>query len=153
MLALQFLRVAGHGRDRDKIDVREQDLEIGPVVRDGLVADADPAAIREAATKAKNLGAMLSAEVSGKVSAAIIEARAAAREITKRVEKAGESAAIVVAELQTARIDGARFTFLDLDENRDEIEPQAPAARGIDYEPAPPAQTYAAAAPASLELF
>ena len=47
----------------------------------------------------------------------------------------------------TRRIDSARFSFLDLDEST-EIDAQAPAVRGIDYEPAPevkaaPAANYA----------
>ncbi len=45
VLATQFLRVAGHGRDRHEIDIREQDLEISPVIRNRLVADADPAPV------------------------------------------------------------------------------------------------------------
>ena len=126
---------------------------IGAEVRELLdamnagIKAADPAAIREAANKAKNLGGMLSAEVAGKVSAAIVEAREAARAIVKRVEKSGETAAAVVAECSTRRIDSARFSFLDLDDSA-EVETQAPAARGLDYEPAAevkaaPSTTYA----------
>lgn len=137
--------------------VAQNDVEaaraIGAEVRELLddmnagIKAADPAAIREAANKAKNLGGMLSAEVAGKVSAAIVEAREAARAIVKRVEKAGEGAAAVVAECSTRRIDSARFSFLDLDESA-EVEPQTQGARGIDYEPAPevkaaPSTTYA----------
>jgi len=116
---------------------------------------ADPAMIREAANKARGLGTMLSADVAGQVSAAIVEARSAAREITRRVEKAGERAADVVADLQTKRIDSARFSFLDLDESAAEVESVAPAARGIDYEPEPQQAAYSAAPAAvrSLELF
>jgi hypothetical protein len=96
------------------------------------IAAADPAAIREAANKARNLGAMLSPDVAGQISAAIIQAREAARAIVKRVQKAGETAAAVVAECQTAKIDAARFSFLDMDENGAPVETVSPAARGID---------------------
>lgn len=126
-------------------EVAQNDVEaaraIGAEVRDLLdamtagIKAADPAAIREAANKAKNLGGMLSPEVAAKVSAAIVQAREAARAIVKRVEKAGETAADVVSECSTARIDAARFAFLDLDEG--ESETTAPTARGIDYEPEP----------------
>ena len=136
--------------------VAQNDVEaaraIGSEVRELLdamsagIKAADPAAIREAANKAKSLGGMLSADVAGQVSAAIVQAREAARAIVKRVEKAGEAAADVVSECSTARIDAARFAFLDMDEA--DVETTAPAARGIDYEPAPevkaaPSTTYA----------
>lgn len=102
------------------------------------IAAADPAAIREAATKARALGQMLSADVAGKVSQAIDQARGAAREIVRRVEKAGEAAAVVVGELATQRIEAARFAFLDLDEGGEvgAAPVDAPARGGIDLEPA-----------------
>lgn len=120
------------------------------------IAAADPAVIREAANKARGLGAMLSADVAGKVDQAIVQARTAAREITRRVEKAGERAADVIAELQTNRIDSARFSFLDLDEGPAEVQSVAPAGRGIDFEPEDNARAAMTAAPANvrtLELF
>lgn len=97
---------------------------------------ADPEAIREAANKARALGGMLSQDVSGKVNEAIAQARSAAREIVKRVEKAGESAALVVAELNVQKIQAARFAFLDL-EDAVPVETQAPAARPLEL----PAET------------
>jgi hypothetical protein len=117
------------------------------------IAGADPTAIREAANRAKGLETMLSAEVAGKVSAAIIEAREAARAIVKRVSKAGERAADVVADLQIKRIDSARFSFLDLDEPAAEVEPEAPAGRGIDFEAPPPVVNAAPASARLMELF
>lgn len=117
------------------------------------IAEADPAAIREAANKARALGGMLSTEVAGKVSAAIIEARTAAREITARVQKAGETAATVVAECSTQRIDSARFSFLDLEDGEQgAVTAEAPAGRGIDLEPAPDAPPPVATAPRALEF-
>lgn len=117
---------------------------------------ADPAAIREAANKARGLDSMLSPDVARKVSDAIVQARSAARDIVRRVEKAGERAADVVAELQTSRIEAARFAVLDLDEGAT-VESVAPAGRGIDIEPEPDMpQVALAAAPTqarSLELF
>jgi hypothetical protein len=103
---------------------------------DAGIRRADPGAIREAANKARAMGAMLSEDVAGIVNQAIDQARKAARELVKRVEKAGEPAALVVAELASDRIQAARFSFLDLDE-RDAVGESAAAARPIDLEPAP----------------
>lgn len=115
------------------------------------IAAADPTAIREAANKARDVAGMLSSDVAGKVNAAIAEARDAARALVKRVQKAGEAAATVVAECYTARLETARFAFLDLDEAQPAAGEQEPAARGLDLEPGA-LSTAAAAAPAiSLE--
>lgn len=101
------------------------------------IAEADPDAIRAAANKARALDAMLDDGVRSRVNDAIAEARKAAREIVKRVQKSGETAAAVVAECATARIDAARFSFLDLDALAEAatVTPEAPAARGLDLEP------------------
>jgi hypothetical protein len=115
------------------------------------IADADPEVIREAANKARALGGMLTPEAAGKVSAAIAQARSAARELVKRVEKAGESAAVVVAQLQVRAIDSARFAFLDTD-GAGAVEPEAPTAPAVDL-PEDPAPVRAAAVPQlSLEV-
>lgn len=97
---------------------------------------ADPAAIRDAANRARAMGAMLSEDVSGKVNEAIEQARKAAREIVKRVEKAGEPAALVIAQLASDRIQAARFSFLDMDEPSP-VTPSAPAARPVDVDLSP----------------
>lgn len=117
-------------------DDAEAARAIGAELRDLLEAmqagikAADPAAIREAANKAKAIGAMLSEDVSGKVDAAITEARKAARELVKRVEKDGMRAADVVAFCSVKAIEAARFAFLDLDEG--EAQPEAPRAPNVD---------------------
>lgn len=74
----------------------------------------DPAAIREAATKARQMSAMLSPELSQRVGEAVDAARRAARTIVKRVEKDGEQAAVVLADIQRGAIEKARIAFLDL---------------------------------------
>lgn len=86
------------------------------------IAAANPAAIREAADRARELGAMLSEESAGKVTAAIAEARSAARRIVKRVEQEAEGAALIVAEIKTEAIKAARFSFLDFDEAEMAVE-------------------------------
>jgi hypothetical protein len=118
--------------------------ELLTAMEDGIKA-ADPEAIREAANKARALGAMLSDEAAGKVGKAIEAARSAAREITRRVAKGGEVAAKVVADIRTDEIARARFAFLDLEPAAAVAEPEAPA-RPVDLAPE------AAAPPASPEL-
>lgn len=122
-------------------DDKEAANAIASEMRD-LLADmqegikkADPAAIREAANKARAMDGMLSPEVSGKVSDAIEQARKAAREIVKRVEKDGEKAAEVVADLNINRIKTARFAFLDLDDSK-KVTKEKPKARSVDFETA-----------------
>jgi len=76
----------------------------------------DVAAIREAADKARALGAMLSAEQQETVGEAVKAARAAARTLAKRVEKEGEEKALVLADIKRGAIEKARMAFLDLDD-------------------------------------
>lgn len=98
------------------------------------IAAANPEAIREAARKAKNLGAMLTDDAAAKVTGAIEQAREAARAIVKRIQKDGESAAAVVAECKLDEIRTARFAFLDLDETG-EASKIAPVAAAIEMDP------------------
>lgn len=123
--------------------------ELLDAMRAGILA-ADPDAIRDAASKARALGGMLSADVAGQVSAAILEARSAARELVKRVGKAGEIAADVVKDCSVQRIEAARFAFLDLEAGT--AAPVAPSARGLDLAPAEPARSAGAPAALALEL-
>lgn len=74
-----------------------------------------PEAIREAALKAKQVSAMLGAEQQEKVAEAIEQARKAARVITKRIAEKGESAAIVLADVQRGAIERARLAFCDFE--------------------------------------
>lgn len=109
-------------------EVREllQDMETG-------IKRADPEAIRNAANKARDLGAMLSDDVAKQVNEAIGEARKAAREIVKRVETGAESAADVVKDLSVAKINTARFSFLDLEQNEN-VTPVEVQGRNVDLE-------------------
>lgn len=102
-------------------------------MREGI-ANADPAKIREAANKARELGAMLSDDVAGKVSIAIEQARKAARDIVRRVEKAGEDAAVVITQIAVDKVEAARFAFLDLDAGNVEAFPQV--APSVEMAPA-----------------
>jgi vacuolar-type H+-ATPase subunit H len=86
----------------------------------------DPAAIREAANKARQLSAMLTEEASSKVRDAIDTARRVARDIVKSAERAE----VVIDELALAKIGNTRLAFLDMDApdvSSVEAKPQAAA--------------------------
>lgn len=87
----------------------------------------DPKAIRDAATKARALGQMLSPYAEEKVSRAIEIARTAA----KRIAKDGEvSAEVAAAQMRIIRSN--RNAFLDLDEAVEVGRPIETAGRSVD---------------------
>lgn len=133
--------LTGRVADNDEQAARAIGAEVLDLIAamEAGVAKADPAAIRDAATKARGMAGMLSEDVQKKVSEAVEEVRSAARTIVARVEKAGESAAIVLDELKLDRLKSARFAVLDLSEFEDSASSSAlmsPAtARALDFEP------------------
>lgn len=115
------------------------------------VKDCDVKSIREAANKARNLGAMLSPQAAARVQDAIDKARSAARAIVK----AGETAAQEVDQQTIKSLQRARTSFLDLDDEKKVAAPKA-EARAVDLDPSDdnqkkPIRAKAAARPA-LEL-
>jgi hypothetical protein len=94
------------------------------------IAKLDPAAIRAAAGKVRELGSMLSDEARERVSTAITVAREAATSIVK----AGKTAAVEIDRMAIEQITRARVSFLDLDDEREIVVP-ATAGRGIDLGP------------------
>jgi hypothetical protein len=123
-------------------EVRElmTDMEAG-------LANLDVEAIREAANKAKQLGAMLTDEAAARIQTAIDAARSAAR----RIVKAGEAAACEVDRAALAKVQNARTAFLDLDGGQEMQAPAAPS-RALDLAP-PPADLFRAPGTSrSLEL-
>lgn len=116
----------------------------------------DPEAIRSAASKALQVGAVLGDEQALTVETAVNAARKAARAIVKRVQKEGEDAAAVLTTIQRGDIERARISFLDVDDRADEspaneaetmpaIDMQRQAS--LDFAPAPEAP---AAAPSAV---
>lgn len=89
------------------------------------IKSVDAKAIREAATKARQVATMLDESKQGSVKRAIEVARKAAREIVKRVDKGGEDAQAVLEEIATKPITSARFAFLDLGESNEEADGDA----------------------------
>lgn len=112
------------------------------------VRSLDAEAIRDAANRARNLGAMLPAEVTERVQGAIDAARKAARIIVK----SGEQAAGEIDAATLRNIAAARTAFLDLDD-AGEVQATTETGRALDMEPETPASRAAApAAQFALEL-
>lgn len=108
--------IRGEVSSSDEEAARAVSREIASMVREmreGIRA-ASPARIRKAADEARALASVLSDSDRNATSAAIAEARSAARTIARRVSKAGEVAAVVLSEIETSKLDSARWTFLDL---------------------------------------
>lgn len=104
-------------------------------MEDGL-RRLDAKAVRDAADKARSLGAMLSPYAAEQVRKALEVARAAARRITK----AGEEAAIEIDAATLKTIRASRTAFLDLDDDfqGEEVERGIPASgRAVDLDPNP----------------
>lgn len=91
----------------------------------------DVKAIREAADRAVSVGRMLPVETQARAQLAVDAARKAAREIVK----AGETAAQEIDKRAIRQITDARMTFLDLDDNGQELARPAAEASAIDLEP------------------
>jgi hypothetical protein len=94
------------------------------------VRSLDVERIRDAATRAKQLGSMLTPEAAKSCEEAIDAVRRTAREIVK----AGETAGLEVDSLALKRINEARTAFLDLDDAREMATPAA-ESRALDLEP------------------
>ena len=97
------------------------------------VADLDVKRIRDAASKAKQLGSMLTVDAAARIQVAVEAARSAARKIVK----AGEEAAQEVDRRVIATITEARTSFLDLDDASEVRAPEA-VGRAIDLMPESP---------------
>lgn len=153
---LDVFVITGRIADNDEQAARAIGAEVRELIAamETGVRKADPAAIREAASKARALSGMLGNEAQRKISAAIIEVRTIASEIVQRVGKAGETAASVVDGLQLSALEGARFAVLDMMGEGEQPTGDLFAApgRAVDLEPAQDAEPAAAPAAPAIEL-
>lgn len=110
--------MTGKVADTDEENARAIGEEVRSLIQGmGSAIDRlDADAIRESASRAQRVAAMLAPEQAERVGAAVTAARKAARDIVRRVEKGGELAAVVLADIQRGAIEQARIAFLDLDE-------------------------------------
>lgn len=108
----------------------------------------DVKAVRDAASRAKNVGSMLSPDAAARIQIAIDTARASA----KKIVQAGEQAAAEIDLSAIRRITEQRTAFLDLDQQGDVAAPAA-EGRALDMTPATkPLGTSAAYAARALEM-
>ncbi len=96
------------------------------------VKKLDVEAIRKAASRAREMGQMLSPDAAAIVKDAITAARATATKIAA----AGEQAVIQVDQKTLAALAGARTAFLDLDPAADVEAPEAGGGVAVDLMPA-----------------
>jgi hypothetical protein len=117
---------------RDDVEaVRAINSEVRELLEDMSegVKNLNVKAIREAANRVRNLGAMLSTEAKASAQEAIDAARRAARSIVK----AGEQAAVEVDLMAVKAITDSRTAFLDLDDAADVATP-VETGRALDLE-------------------
>lgn len=98
---------------------------------EGGLKNLDVKVVRDAANRARQLGAMLSPDAAFKAKVAIEAARDAAR----KVVKAGETAAGAIDQQALESIRQSRMAFLDLDAGT-EIEAPVAHSRSLDLSPA-----------------
>lgn len=112
--------------------VKAINSEIADLLRnmEAGIKNCDVKAIREAASRAKEIGAMLPPDSEARVRIAIDTARDAA----KKLVKAGETAATEVDVVAIRKIAEARTAFLDLDDAGEIGTPEADA-RALDLTP------------------
>lgn len=109
--------------------VRAINSEVRDMMRDmetGL-KNLDVKVVRDAATKAKQLGAMLTPQAQGRVQAAV----ELAREAAKKIVKAGDEATVAIDKKAIRKIAEQRVAFLDLDDAT-EIQTPKVRARAVD---------------------
>jgi len=104
--------------------------ELMTVMENGIkFANAD--AIREAATKLRSVGMILSPDMQARVQLAIDTARKAAINIGR----AGEQAAIAIDRAAMRKIAEQRTAFLDVDAEAKEVAAPQQSATAVDFEP------------------
>lgn len=111
------------------------------------IENLDVKKVREAASRAKEVGAMLSADAQARVQIAVDAARAAA----KKIVASGEQAAKEIDRATIRKITEMRTAFLDLDEQK-AVEAPAVEQRALDLAPTEAVKAPAAATAPALEV-
>lgn len=123
--------------------IRREVSELLNDMKEGIES-LDVATVREAASRAKQLGQMLAPEAEARVRVAIEQARA----LATRINKAGEQGAAEIDARTIAVLTEARTAFLDLDDV-EEIGQGFVAGRAVDLTPNSDKVSAAPAAPAT----
>lgn len=125
--------ITGKVAQSDAEAIRAINSEVADLLRnmESGVKNLDVGVIREAANKAKNIGAMLTDSAKENIQVAIDAARTAAR----RIVKAGEEAAGEVDTATMRKIAAQRTMFLDLDDSDVSVATPQTEARNIEMVP------------------
>lgn len=131
---ITFYVIAGRIAPDDVEAVRAINSEVRDLLAEMEtgIKNLDVKVVRDAASRAKQLGAMLSPDAAARVQIAID----AARGLATRIKAAGEQAAQEVDAATVRRITEARTAFLDLEE-AGAIATPAAEARAVDFASAP----------------
>ncbi len=113
------------------------------------IRKVDVSAIRDAATKARDLGQMLTPDAAARVNVAI----EAARKIATAFVKAGDTAATEIDSRVLQTLAEARTAFLDLDgPDAEAVAIPEAESRAVDFEPTAAPSVVPAAQPAMIDL-
>jgi len=103
--------------------------------------------VREAASKAKSIGSMLTPDAEVRIKMAI----EVARESAKKIVKAGEQASMEIDNRAIRKITEQRVAFLDLDDAKEIAKPKE-AARAVDLTPVQESKPKAKAKARAIEM-
>lgn len=149
---VRFGAVTGKIAQDDLQAARELRREIAELIGDmqGGLEQLDLETVRNAATRAKQLGQLLTPEAATRVQMAVDEARVLARKIAK----AGEAGASAIEAGTIARLKETRAAFLDLDPVAEgSTFTPTTIGRGVDLLPQEEKSAAPSAPAALLELF
>lgn len=135
--------IAGKVADTEIEAVKAINSEVRDLLADmtdGL-QKLDVKAVRAAASKAKQIGGMLTVDAQARIQIAIDAARTAATKIVA----AGEQAAVEIDRRTIAALTEARTAFLDIDQPDREIAAPVTAGRSLDLTPETDTKTTEAA--------
>ena len=127
---LSFNLIAGKIAPDDVEAIRAINSEMSDLLAsmaEGL-QNLDVGKVRDAANKARSVGAMLTPEAQESVQAAIDVARKTARQIVQ----AGEEGTVEIDRAAIRKVLESRTAFLDLDDNGVEVQAPQPVARPVD---------------------
>lgn len=110
----------------------------------GGVENGNVDAIRDAASKLKGVGQMLTTEMQTKVQMAVETGRTAAKAYVRARDEAGFDGTVSVDKTAARRISELRASFLDLDEVGEIAAPKAKAAAQLDLSVAEASAEYVA---------
>lgn len=148
---VKFSLMCGYVADNDVEAVKAINNEVRGLLDEMIagVENGDVLKIRNSASKATQIGQMLTKEAEARIQEAVDAARATA----KKIVKAGTQAAVEIDRQTIQQLNLSRVAFLDVDgEDREVQMPEAADLQSIDLEPATEQETNRAATVFAAEL-